>query len=103
MPSTDTLIWTLKLAGIIVPALGLALLIVGLRGRRIGDAPHCRQCKYNLTGVPSTRCPECGHDLTTLRYRRRIYISSFWFFSLEDACSGARLIFARKYHIPEAR
>ncbi len=44
--------------------LTLALLIVGLRGKRIGDEPHCRKCKYNLTGIVSTSCPECGTVLS---------------------------------------
>jgi hypothetical protein len=24
------------------------------------DSPHCRTCGYNLTGLTSNRCPECG-------------------------------------------
>lgn len=28
------------------------------------DAPHlhCLECEYDLTGLPNTRCPECGTD-----------------------------------------
>ncbi len=49
--------------------LSFALLLVGLRGRRIDDHPICRQCKYDLVGSPQTPqlCPECGTDLTKTR------------------------------------
>ncbi len=39
---------------------GLALLAVGLHVRRRGDTPHCADCGYNLTGLISNACPECG-------------------------------------------
>ncbi len=44
--------------------LGIALATRGLIGRRIGDEPRCRKCKYNLTGVESKECPECGRPWT---------------------------------------
>ena len=40
--------------------LAIELLDWGMRGRRIGDALHCRGCDYNLTGLQSDRCPECA-------------------------------------------
>ena len=43
---------------------GLVLLLRGLWGRRVDRAPHCRKCGYNLTGLTSNRCPECGAELT---------------------------------------
>jgi hypothetical protein len=43
---------------------GLLLLISGLRTRRRGQTPHCRNCEYNLTGLTSERCPECGAEVT---------------------------------------
>lgn len=59
------LLATLALAGII-------LLALGLRGRRVSDAPHCR-CGFELSGTtlpeplgpgsPSGVCPECGKAL----------------------------------------
>ena len=42
---------------------GLALCIFGLRGRRVGEEPYCRKCAYNLTGLTSERCPECGSPI----------------------------------------
>ena len=48
---------------------GLALLAVGLRGRRVDDHRLCRGCGYDLTGLPAgaARCSECGRDLTAKR------------------------------------
>lgn len=34
-----------------------------VRGRRVGDEPRCKGCEYNLTGLGSNRCPECGATL----------------------------------------
>ena len=41
-------------------AAGCFLFIYGLRGRRVGSESRCGQCKYNLTGLTSAQCPECG-------------------------------------------
>lgn len=71
------LVWWLHLIAAL--ALGLFLLIRGLRGRSIGDEPRCRRCAYNLTGLESDRCPECGvvlTDRTRVRgLRRRRWVS----------------------------
>jgi hypothetical protein len=37
------------------------------RGRRVGC---CRHCGYDLTGLPSPRCPECGREFDPERLRR---------------------------------
>jgi len=56
--------------GMILALLGASLLlavvlhIIGWRGRWIGDAPHCRACGQNLTGVTSQQCPECGKTIS---------------------------------------
>ena len=58
-------------------ALGVALVVLGLRGRRVDDHRLCRRCGYDLTGNPdATICNECGRDLTRaqavrLGHRRR--------------------------------
>ncbi len=50
-------------------ALGVVLVALGLRGRRVSDHPHCRRCGFDLVGAetraqsavcPSPLCPECG-------------------------------------------
>ena len=72
----------LVLAGVGLAA-GLALLYVGLRGRRVGDHPVCRKCGRDLFGVDApTVCPECGADLAASppkvgnRVRRRRLIAA---------------------------
>jgi hypothetical protein len=47
-------------------AIGLLLLVIGLRGRRLDDHPICRKCRFDLVGVylAVERCPECGSALS---------------------------------------
>src|SRR3954469_14027491 len=65
---------------IVAAAIGVALLTVGLRGRRVGDHPFCRRCGFDLFGKPphSRVCPECGTSrhapgalVTRARQRRK--------------------------------
>jgi hypothetical protein len=51
-------------AAAVVVLVGLATLIIALRGRRTDDHPVCRRCRFDLVGAPQghTRCPECGSD-----------------------------------------
>jgi hypothetical protein len=55
-------IWLPILLGIIA----IALLIIGLRGRRIDDHPLCGRCGFDLFGKPldSRICPECGSPVS---------------------------------------
>lgn len=48
---------------------GLALLWIGLYGKRINNHPWCRKCKYDLVGSPEVPaiCPECGANLKKQR------------------------------------
>ncbi len=67
------MVWILAGA---VGLVGCVFLMLGLMGRRRGDAPHCRSCNFELTGLVESepdqaqseparpsRCPECGCDL----------------------------------------
>ncbi len=44
---------------------GLVAVAIGLRGRRVGSAPHCRGCGFDLSGIVdrAAACPECGRSL----------------------------------------
>lgn len=57
---TDPFFWV----QLLVLSLGVILFVRGLRGRKEGDEPRCGKCSYNLTGIASQRCPECGTFLT---------------------------------------
>jgi len=63
--------------GLVLPGLtvlgvaGLAILILGWRARA-GEAPHCRKCNFDLSGLGTPeQCPECGRGLTHSRAIRR--------------------------------
>jgi hypothetical protein len=55
------MLWILGIA----TAVGVVVLVIGLRGRRINDRPYCRSCDFDLHGLPkgSETCPECAADL----------------------------------------
>lgn len=60
--------------------LGVVLLWLGLRGRRVNRHPVCRWCSFDLEGVypASPTCPECGAGLKRTRavrigVRRRLW------------------------------
>jgi hypothetical protein len=68
---------------------GLALAVIGLRGRRIDSHPLCQRCGFDLSGKPqdSTVCSECGASLGRPRairigHRQRrsrlLWIASTW-------------------------
>lgn len=45
--------------------IGIALLVLGLRGRRVNRHPSCRGCGFDLSGTlpDGVTCPECGAGL----------------------------------------
>lgn len=45
--------------------IGVALFVLGWRGRRVDDHPWCRKCRFDLVGSwpASKTCPECGAAL----------------------------------------
>jgi hypothetical protein len=51
-------VWLVLSLGCLVG--GAALAIAAWRSPPIGTDPHCPKCSYNLTGVASSVCPECG-------------------------------------------
>ncbi len=53
--------WMLSLLLLTYPA--IALKRGPLRRRRRRKRGLCIHCAYNLTGLSSNRCPECGHEI----------------------------------------
>jgi hypothetical protein len=81
---------------------GLALIALGVRGRRVGDHPYCRLCGFDLFGKPetSTVCSECGSNLVARRavvigVRRRILWLVFVGLFVVTSGVGVALPFAR--------
>jgi hypothetical protein len=56
---------------LVASVLGITLIVVGLRGRRIDKHPLCARCGFDLIGVIIGRkmCPECGADVSGLAIR----------------------------------
>jgi hypothetical protein len=51
-------------AAAVLLMLGVVLVSLGLRGRRLDDHPVCRRCRFDLSGTPGRAlCPECGSKL----------------------------------------
>ncbi len=48
---------------IVLLAAGFVAFRMLRRPRRQGQTPHCARCDYNLTGLTSERCPECGTEM----------------------------------------
>jgi len=68
----------------------LALLVRGLRGRRVGDEPHCA-CGYLLHGLESKVCPECGEALTARRVRYGTRHRIRWQVAIGGVCLAVAL------------
>lgn len=55
---------------ILLGLVGIVLTWLGLRGRTIDNHPICRKCGFDLFGLDqSTRCPECGSELSAQAIR----------------------------------
>ncbi len=50
------------LLAVLLLFVGALCLMFGVLGRRVGDEPRCRGCRFDLTGVGGV-CPECGAEL----------------------------------------
>jgi hypothetical protein len=73
--TTQIFLWLV--AAILV---GVVLVALGWRGRRVNSRPCCKQCGFDLTGVieTGTTCPECGSGIKLEKFvrvgqRKRIY------------------------------
>ncbi len=74
--------WLGAIAGLWLLIATLLMILRYRRPRAVGE-PHCRRCNYQLTGLRSESCPECGAALTERtivigkRVRRRLIRNSF--------------------------
>ncbi len=74
--------WLIPVLAIVAAGFIVFLIILGLRGRYVGGEPRCRRCTYQLTGIQSQRCPECGSVLDDrgvvygLRKRRWVVLAT---------------------------
>lgn len=57
-------VFYIAIALLLIALGGLSLLVIGLRGRRVGDEPRCGKCEYILLHLESRNCPECGTEIT---------------------------------------
>ena len=74
--------WPELLAAIV--CLWTARRVLGvLRRPQDADVAHCRRCNYNLTGLSSQRCPECG---TLITARTRVRGRATWRRLIVPAC-----------------
>lgn len=64
-------LFVIAAAIVLVGLVGAVVLALGLRGRLVSRAPHCRRCRFDLSGLSLTRgddasapvCPECGRGI----------------------------------------
>ncbi|HZN65569.1 MAG TPA: hypothetical protein VFB66_09720 [Tepidisphaeraceae bacterium] len=97
MSVQPTIPWFILLVpGLLALAAGLLLVRRGLRGRRLGDTPHCRKCDYALVGIDSGRCPECGTELgpRTIVRGERVRTPAFAWVGVILLAAGAALTWA---------
>ncbi len=47
----------------LLPIAAGGYLLITARRSRAGSDPHCLLCGYNLSGLASPVCPECGQEL----------------------------------------
>lgn len=93
---------------LLIALFSLTLLLVARRGRRIDDHPLCRNCRFDLTGLPATscNCPECGRDIrsphSTLPGHRqpiRSLLLTAWLVLVPTSLLFAALVALRITHI----
>src|SRR3954453_22406256 len=48
-------------------------------GLPIDTGLHCPRCKYNLTGVTTSRCPECGEQFVLADLRKGRFSHLVWY------------------------
>lgn len=70
----------LILALLCIP-IAAVLLVLGFRGKRVGNLPVCGSCSFDVSGIATSttsKCPECGDvlggNVKTGRKQKRIWM-----------------------------
>lgn len=68
------------LALLLIP-IAAVLLVLGFRGKRVGNLPVCGTCSFDVSGIATStasKCPECGDllggNVKTGRKQKRIWM-----------------------------
>lgn len=73
MPDSNSapplIFWPAMAAGLAFWSLVITLAILFFRRRRAGKGSACGQCGYDVRGLPTFTCPECGSDLRQVGIR----------------------------------
>src|SRR4051794_34257850 len=71
MTGSGSLDWLFPLLGYTLAAAGAALLLWSLFWDRARARRRCPKCWYDMAGIASLRCPECGREARAERRLRR--------------------------------
>jgi hypothetical protein len=91
---TIPLDWLSWITAAVLCAPGMMLVHRALAGDRACGRRRCPKCWYQMTGVPSLRCPECGREATDendLHRRRRRWRLAATGFVIAAAVPGWKL------------
>ena len=88
-------VWPYVVVGGVVLAIGLGMAWRGLFGDRARGRRRCPKCWYDMAGLATLRCPECGREqaserkLTVARRRWRMIVPGVLLAATGGVCGGA--------------
>lgn len=63
--------WVIICIGALLALTGLAISLWSIWGDRAGERRRCPKCWYDMAGLSTHECPECGHTPRSPRYLRK--------------------------------
>ena len=88
-------IWPYICAGSVVAVIGLVLFYLGVLGDRARGRRRCARCWYDMAGLETLRCPECGREawseraLLRARWRWWLILPGLLLLAIGAASAGA--------------